>query len=364
MKYEFDMPETTFLKLTKDKIEKNIGKGMWGEYFRYLMKNVFIIEDIGASITKATAKGLSELWMENFIMNIPDIVDLKTYPASKEESSIGMLPKHKEAPALIVAAGPSIHKYKHLDLLAEKGFNGKIFTTDRMLLPLLQRGVIPDYVVTVDGNRELIVKWYSDPLIDRYGDRITGLFATTVANNVVKRFKAAGGTIRWFHGALDSFHTLDSVSSFMNYMTKDTSIQCGGNVGATCFTLAWYLHSLPIIFIGLDLGYTLETPAEETAYYKSMAEAGVPMEKIKSLFSEGFNPDFNVGYTQDMVFKHYRDSILEMIENQSYFIGDTLVVTEPVEVINATGGGALHGKGITGMPFSKVLEKYGGKRSV
>lgn len=348
-KLAVQLPDTTFIKLSKKKREDGFGGKSWKEWFMHLTKNVSIVDRFDEAITKGTRTNLAPLWMENFVMNIPLIIP-EDYPEDKDKYSIGQLPKHEGEPALIIAAGPSIHEKNHIQLLADKGFGGKIFACDRMLIPLLKAGVIPDYVACVDGNREKIVKWFDDPIVDKYAKKIKGLFTTTTAPNAAKRFKDAGGQLFWFHGMLDQFYNLDSVTSFMNYMTGSTAISCGGNVGGACWTLAYYLKCSKIILIGLDLGYTKDTPIEETAYYEQLSASGAPLEGIQPFYEEGINPDFSCQYYTDIVFKHYKEALLEM------------VAMADIETINATGGGSLFGPGIKGMKFEKVLEEYGGEK--
>jgi len=348
------VPDNVFLKLEKRKRDDKYSDKPWAEWLAFLTKGVSLIEDFEDAIGKGTRDALGKLWMENFVLNLDHIIDRKTYPKNKDVNSLGLLPKHRDSPALTVAAGPSLREHRHIELLAERGFTGTIFSCDRMLVPLLKAGIVPHYVTCVDGNRELIVKWFEDPLVDEHASRITGLFTTTAAPTAVDRFLEAGGTIRWFHGMLDSFFDLDSVTSFMNYMTGSTAVSCGGNVGSTSWTLAAYLQCNPIILIGLDLGYSQKVPFEDTAYYARFLDSGVPPEKMQVVFTEGFNPDFHTRFYQDPVFKHYRAALLEMVS-----VGKK---TWGVETWNCTEGGSVFGTDIQGMRFKEALKRYGKKK--
>lgn len=340
------LPDRVFRKLMKKKRNAGFGGKSWTDFFIHETKNISLVDSFDEAIGKGTKLNLAPLWMENLVMNIPQIIP-EEYPEDKDKFSIGKLQKHEDEPALIIAAGPSIREKKHLKLLAERGFKGKIFSCDRMLVPCLEHGIVPDYVTSVDGNRELIIKWFDDPIVDDYAEDIIGLFTTTSAPNAVRRFKEAGGEIHWFHGMLDQFYELDSVSSFLNYMTGSTVVSCGGNVGSATWTLAYYLKCNPLIFIGLDLGYTKDTPIEETAYYKQISVSGASLEQKQLFYVEGINPDFGCEYYTDIVFQHYKEALLEMAHLAS------------ATTINATEGGSFHGQGVTGMPFNKVLDKYG-----
>lgn len=338
-----------FMKMKRDRKLK--GKG-WEPLITDLTKNMSLSDNIGEAISKSTKEGLFKLWSENFAMNFRSIVGEKDlpfehYPDKKDMWSIGLLPKKEMSPALFIAAGPSVRERGHVELLARRGWKGVSLATDRMLIPLLKAGYVPNYVVSVDGNRELIVKWFDDPIVDEYAPKIIGIFCSTVAKNAVDRFRKAGGEVRWFHGMMDSFFETDSVTSMMNFMTGSTALSAGGNVGATCFTVAHYLHCNPIVAIGLDLGYNADTPIEQTAYYDRLYKPGVPMEQLMKLYKRDWNPSTGKEYLIDVVFVHYRDALREM------------VLAAKREFINSTEGGSLFGEGIKCLPFSEVLDKYG-----
>lgn len=365
------LSKTTFQKLRRMKQDQRFGDRTWAEWIRHLVSGVRIEETPSEKISKATQESLGKVWMENFVKNIPMIIDLETYPDEKDTRSVGKLPK-LEGPGIVVAAGPSIQKHRHIEALAESGWAGGIFACDRMLIPLLRAGVTPEkfphiYVVSIDGNRDLIVKWFDDPLVDRYAEGIVGLFASTVANNAIKRFAHAGGRPYFFHGMLDDFATFESVTSFMNLMTGSTCVSALGNVGATCWTLAQYLGCSPILLIGMDYGYRDDTPIEETAYYKHLKEVGIPTEQILTLFRRGYNPDFDTYYRTDLVFRHYREGFLNAVAMSPTIMHDPgpgkglrPVKLMPTTTLNCTEGGSLHGEGISAMTFNDALAKYSG----
>ena len=360
MRLVVDLSERTFEKLRRLKEDAKLGDKPWEDYFKHLTRGVSLVEGQSERIHRATQETLFKLWTENLIMNVPEIIDYGKYPEVKEVNSIGTLAKHSGKPALVIGAGPSIYKYGHIQLLSEHPSDRLcLFLCDRMLIPCLRGGVTPDrfpnfYVASVDGNRDKIVKWFDDPVVDKWAGQVTGLFASTVAPNALQRFKKAGGRVKFFHGMVDSFWQVDSVTSMMNFMTGSTCLACGGNVGGTCFTLAYYLECEPVILCGLTYGYEPETPIEETAYYHTFKEAGQPMlieSMSKGFMKEGFNPDFGTPYKIDLVFQSYKDAFLEMAEQATR-------AKPSLRIINATEGGSLHGAYITGMRLKDCLEKY------
>ena len=225
---KIELSDYLLKKLRKKKEEDGYGGRSWTDWIRHITKGVIVNPTPSDLISKGTREHLAELWAENFIMNLPEIIDWEGYPENKEEKSIGLLPKFKDRSALVVGAGPSIWKHNHLQVIAESDYGGVLFITDRMLIPCLKAGVTPEkfpdyFVVSVDGNREKILKFFDDPIVDKYADGITALFAATGAPTAVKRFK---GRKYFFLGMLDPFHEMDSVTGFMNYMVKLTAVSC------------------------------------------------------------------------------------------------------------------------------------------
>jgi len=375
---------------------------LMSEYVSYILSNFLrtqsLNETVGQRISRATQEGLGIIWFENFYINcglghFGDINILmkhmgdelekhgEAYYANNPEKSmptltnelrqvrsIANIPKKVDRPCIIVAAGPSLKKHNHIELLSQSGWKGPIITTDRMLRPLLEAGVSPEsgfdlMVAGVDGHRIVIPKWYRDdqgnPI---HAEGVTGMFCSTTAPQAIIAAKQAGVDTYFFHGLFDDFFSNDSVSGAMEYMVKLPAISAGGNVGATCWTLGLYLRCNPIIFTGFDLGYNMDTPIEETAYYHKLTVSGATSADIEPMFNEGFNPDFGVGYRQDPVFKHYKDGFISMLETQSRELGMGLPDAYPLTTINATESGSMHHPTLVkGMTLRQVIEEYGDK---
>jgi hypothetical protein len=280
-----------------------------------------------------------KIWMENLVDNLPVI---------KTCENISQIPKATRRAAIVVGAGPSFKEKGHMELL--RGVkNQAIIAVDRMFIQLLSAGITPDIVASVDGHRELIVRWYDSPLVDENRGTI-GVMAVTVASNVVKRF--LGGKF-FFTPLLDELDSPTSLTKAISYITGAPILSAGANIGITCVNLAAYLGYKNIILTGMDQGYTMETPIEKSAYYPIVKEADPTMtpEKYKKVFIEyGYNPDFKVEYYTDKVFKYHRDHLVEI---------SNYLAENGVTIINATEGGAVHGGAIIGMSLKEALRKYG-----
>lgn len=346
------MGEIGFERLKHMKDSAGFGDKPWSAWLNKLAENMPIESSASDRIKSATVSHLAPLWMENFIINLPKIVDSKTYPQTKENSSIGLLLKHTGKPAIVVGAGPSITEHKHLELLANSKFDGVLMVTDRMVVPALKKGVTPDkfkdyFVVSVDGSRTEIPKFFEDPILKGYALDITFLFASTGSPPAVDKVLQMGGKIWWFHGMLDSFDQLDSVTSFMNYMTGSTCVNGLGNTGGTCWTIANYLECNPILLIGVDYGYTADTPIEQTAYFHVFEQSGLTLEAMQALYTKAKNPLWNTEYSIDVVYQYYKDAFLHALE-----------LTKST-TISCTEGGSLYGGALIGMRFKDALKKLG-----
>ncbi len=291
-------------------------------------------------VQQNTCSILGPLWMDNFAQNIPQV---------RAGKSIGDLPKCEGHSALVIGAGPSVEKRKHLDLLASSGYKGIIFSTDRMLIPCLKKGVIPNYVVSVDGNGELIQKFFDDPIVKEYGKEVKVCATTTVHPNTIKRINDAGIKIYWFHGMLDSLTAIDSLTYWINKMAPKTIISCGGNCGTTSIVLAYYLKCNPIGFIGMDFGYLEDARMEDTSYYHQIKEVAQSNSALMSAYVKVKHPFFNTVALTDLVFLRYRDAFLKAIEWTKH---------KQYRVINMTEGGIIFGLGVEYMWFKDFLKQY------
>src|SRR3989475_7658617 len=72
--------------------------------------------------------------------------------------------------AVVVGAGPSLHRRRSLERLRGSGFAGTIVAADGALGACLRAGVVPHVVVSVDPHPERIVRWFGDPTLEKPRD--------------------------------------------------------------------------------------------------------------------------------------------------------------------------------------------------
>lgn len=166
-----------------------------------------------------TLRHLFPQWMTNFRDNLP--VSLK----SKDLYEVENIEKIKNAKsAIVIGAGPSLKKYNHLKMLAESGYKGLVIASDRIISDCLDAGLVPDIVVSIDGDLE-IVDYYKNPLIMQNADKIQTMFSTTVNPKVVENWPCKD-TLHFMNCHMDTMDSLISVSRAMWLMANKTVIQC------------------------------------------------------------------------------------------------------------------------------------------
>ena len=308
----------------------------------------------------ATRDTLAQLWMKNFAKNIENglLSDHKFSEILFPEPPPSKLKTSLKTAALVVGAGPSLVANKHLELLNDWACDDihnrgllTIFATDRVLVPFVkQTNIVPDYVVTVDGNSEKIARFYDDPsvkaAVSEY--RPKAVLAATVSPNVVAVCKKNSLPIYWFVAMLDQFNLTNNITRLMHFMTGATAVNCGGNSGSSAWALANYLEAPEIALIGLDYGYLKGTPIEQTAYYETLKDKAADPTAIFALYFDHHNPDFNIDCYSDIMFGHYKEAFLNML-------GLASLSRPSLRTVNCTEGGILHGAGLKGMKFKDWL---------
>jgi len=334
------LSEITYKKLLKKKEEVFPQGADWEEFFNYLVKDVHLEELSGERISKSTRENLFKMWVRNFSENLQYIKEGKTLADLVPE-------KPEEAPkgaAIVIGAGPSLWKHKHLELLANSDFDGVLCVTDRMVIPCLKAGCIPDkyemwIACGVDGA-PIIKKWWDDPIVEKYGSEIKACIITSTHPEVVKVLRNNGVDIYWFNPIFDDWRDNESYTRLQLIMTQSernpkgaASLSCLGNSGSACWVLAHaLLRRSPIALIGIDFGYPGEQPIEKTQYFSTFVQAaGGNVELAGQAFKRFYNPFFKCEAYADPVFLHYREAFLEALKQ-----------TEPwVLTIQCTEGGVL-----------------------
>lgn len=359
--FKISINNYTLEKITKKKYDMGFANKNWDEWFDELInepKNRNTNEIIEDTFQKVTYEKWFDQWIKNFAINLNDIWEGKS--ARKLTPNINV-DENKFTPSIVIGRGPSITKHKHLELLSESKFSGSIICTDGALKNVLKSGVTPEkfenfFVVTIDAQ-DIQLDLYLDPIIEKYGNKIKAIFSTATSPKVISKAKELGMEIFWLHTLIDydkgklSFNHISSImTKCKNHINGLPAIQTAGNVGSSCWVIAWsILKSSPVGLIGLDHAYLSETPWEEITKNHNLDESLSYESKLfKNAYPTGYNPDFQCHYKQTPQFQYYSTAFKEFIP----------LAPKWVKTINATEGGAIHGEKIHSMTFRNFLQQY------
>jgi len=271
-------------------------------------------------------------WMDNLRGNFDKIKngkDVRDIPTT-------------DSPAIVIGAGPSLHRNNHLELLSESGFDGMIFATDRVLKDCLEHGVVPNYVLILDGS-DKIMKYIDYDIIDDHSDEIGAIMCITTHPSVVDRW---GGEIFWFSNSVDS-DVAPNMSYIFHLLLRKTELSTAGHASSLGWCVAHTIGCRNIALIGLDLSYPMDTPMEETWYYDRYAERfGGNIEEIKKLYTTHHHSFFGTDCYYEPVFGSYLGCSMDHFKGAK---------ANGCEIVNCTGGGAIEGPGITCMHFKDWL---------
>jgi hypothetical protein len=269
--------------------------------------------------------------------------------------------------ALVIAAGPSLHRRRSLERLRASGYGGTLVAVDGALGACLRHGIVPHVVVTVDPHAERIVRWFGDPaltapsdddyfrrqemdpahgrdelaanqalleLVDRHGPALRIAIATSASPAVVDRCEKAGAALFWWNPMYDDYDAPDSLSRRLHATNGLPCLNGGGNVGTAAWVIAHaVLGKRRVGIVGMDLGYAPGTPYAKTQYYPELREL------LGARYHEAFvhieNPHVGETWFCDPAYFWFREVFLEMARETG------------CETVNCTEGGILFGPGVT-----------------
>ena len=139
-----------------------------------------------------------------------------------------------------MSAGPSLRKNKHL--LKGLGDRAVLIAVQTMLQPLLEMGVEPHYVTSLD---------YHD-ICTRFFEKLP----TTLKTELVAEPKASSAIFRMYPGPVSLLGNQFAELLLREKNLKKTELPGGATVAHLAFYLAEFLGCDPIIFVGQDLGFS------------------------------------------------------------------------------------------------------------
>lgn len=258
---------------------------------------------------------LSKRMSDNIVENIQYILQESTITNFKDI--------FKDYPVVIVSAGPSLDK--NIDDLKDKQDKVIILAGVRTLKPLVERGIIPHFLLNIDPQ------FITYELVQDYLDLEIPLISLIHGNHIlVEEWK--GPKI---------FIIDERQKSLIEYLTgkQQDIIETGGSVANASAAIADYMGCNPIILIGQDLAFTNRKHHSDIASNTTETE-----EKTNSqLFIEDING--NKISTSPQLY-YYLNWFEEFIENHP----DSCFV-------DATEGGAKI-KGTEVLALQNTMNRY------
>jgi hypothetical protein len=288
--------------------------------------------------------------------------------------------------ALVIAAGPSLHKGDTAAIIKASTFQGVIISTESSMAWCLRNDIIPDLVVTLDPHPHRIIRWFGDPdlteqvlqkddyysrqdmdpkfreneirfneelirLVNANAPRIRIALSSSAPANVVRRVVQSGMDTYWWNPMYDDYELETSLTRQIHSLNRLPCLNTGGNVGSACWVFAHaVLEKKRVGLLGMDFGYYADTPYSRTQYYDAILDLVGP-ERLDEVFVRITNPFLNQEFYTDPAYLWYRDSFLEMAGEAR------------CETYNCTGGGILFGPGIRSATLFEFLSTCIGERS-
>lgn len=288
----------------------------------------------------------------------------------------------KAESAVIVSAGPSVHKQKSIAKLISSGYKGSIVAVDGSLVSCLKAGLIPDYVLTLDPHETRIVRWYGDPdlekntenddyfqrqdldvefrnnlfeqnlahiaLVNRYGSKMKAIVASSAPQNVVHRIEEAGFDAYWWNPLVDNPAEPGSLTRRLYDINRLPCMNTGGNVGTAAWVFASSILKIPTIaLLGMDFGYYADLPYAMTQKYYELLDHLGSTENLEPHFPKFVYPQTGETFYTDATYFWYRKNFLELLD------------LSKAHTFNCTGGGVLFGDKLPCITLDEFLDGRG-----
>jgi hypothetical protein len=247
---------------------------------------------------------------------------------------------HKGKPAIVVSAGPSLRKNKHL--LKDASERAVIVSVQTTLQPLLEMGVEPHFVTSLD---------YHD-ICTRFFERLP----PTLRTELVAEPKATSAIFSMYPGPVSILGN-DYADKLLAEMPVDRErLRAGATVAHLAYYLAEHLGCDPIIFVGQDLGfsdglcYAPGTSYEDVWRPELSRFCSVEMKQWEQIVRERFIlrriPDHQGRpmYTEERLFSYLQQFERDFADSKA-------------RIIDASEGGAAK-RGAAPMTLADALEQF------
>jgi hypothetical protein len=242
--------------------------------------------------------------------------------------------KFKGVPAIIVSAGPSLDK--NIKLLKDAKGKSIIIAADTIVQKLLNEGIIPDFMCSVERDEVVYEYFYKGQAIP---ENVTLCAPIVVDPKIINTFPGKN-----IIGLKTDVYQDLWLGNLLNF-NGDYFISMGSSCAHLAFGLAAHLGAEPIVLVGQDLAYSSDGKSSHstgTIYDEEGSEISQSLYQQEIFEVEGY-------YGKPV--KTY--DIWDMF--RKWF--ETEITTKGLYVINATEGGAKIAHTIQ-LSLKEVIEKY------
>lgn len=300
--------------ITYDKLNilHHLTVGNYRKLFPEKIREVIEIEKAQITLimrTLGTVLRFMDVNGSNFLNNITYLYN--NYTTCQVKNLIS-----EDIPSIIVAAGPSLNKNIE-DLKAAKN-KACIIATDTALKPLLNKGIMPDFIVIVDAKKPRML--FEHTLFSEIPMVLTFVVSKDPVNmHKGKKIFAWEGTVyerELFMAAKENSAHPENIDI--------VPLPTGGSVATTAYSFAKLLGSKTIILVGQDLAFTGNKTHADGTFKEKMDEIDIKSGKyieVEDIYG-------NMIYTR-YDYKTYLD-----------WFNEEIPTSKDIKVIDATEGGA------------------------
>jgi hypothetical protein len=246
-------------------------------------------------------------------------------------------------PAIVVSAGPSLRKNKHL--LKDAAGRAVLIAVQTTLQPLLDMGVEPHFVTSLDYH-EISTRFYEN-------------LPKQIRTELVAEPKATSRIFDMNPGPLTLLGNDYAEGLLREMKVSKATLPAGATVAHLAYYLAEHMGCDPVIFVGQDLGfsdglcYSPGTSYEDVWRPEVGRFCSMEMKQWDQIVRERFIlrrvPDYQGRpmYTEERLFTYLQQFEADFLRSKR-------------KIIDASEGGAAK-RGATAMPLAEALHEYCGK---
>jgi hypothetical protein len=324
-------PQSTLISLGVHKVSYPPSMQLQPEFFRQIDG---WLEDLASYIRTGmnTLVKNSAKTAENIAANIGWYVATPSAARLKD--------RYAKKPAVIVSAGPSLRKNKHL----LKGLEDRavLIAVQTMLQPLVEMGVQPHFVTSLDYH-EICARFFEN-------------LPPGLTTELVAEPKATEQVYKLFGGPVTVLGNDFAESLVREIAPEKTVLPAGATVAHLAYYLAEHMGCDPIIFVGQDLAfsdglcYAPGTSYEDVWRPELSRYCTVEMKQWEQIVREKHilrrvpDQEGNPIFTEERLFMYLQQFERDFGQSRA-------------TIIDATEGGAAK-RGATPLPLAVAIERY------